>query len=361
MHTPPLYKTEPMKTYILFGVALLVVVTGLMGCNRDVEAERNTVTFVPNVYVAPIEKRDQPLPIRTSGRLASKAEVRLSFKIGGIIEQLNVDEGRSVRRGAVLARLNLAEIDAQVVQATSGLEKAKRDLERVQGLFQDSVATLEQFQDAQTGVEIAEANVRIAEFNRKHAEIKAPAAGRILRRMAERDELVNPGQPVFVFGSSRTGWVARVGLADRDIVKLALSDSARLVFDAYPDQEFKGWVTEVADAADPMSGTFEVEIAIQDPNQLLKSGFIARVDLYPSRGESYFYVPVEALVEGDNREGIMYVYDEASQEAKKVAVQIARILESEIAVANGLEDYDRVVTDGASFLRGDGPVQVTEQ
>ena len=355
-----------MKRNVLLRLApvLLVtglLVTGLMGCNRDVGAESNSVETVPNVFVSSIEQRDQPLPIRTSGRLSSKAEVRLSFKIGGIVERLYVDEGRAVRKGGVLARLNLAEIDAQVVQATSALDKAKRDFDRVESLFKDSVATLEQYQDAQTGLDIAEANVRIAEFNRKHAEIKAPASGRILKRMAEQDELVSPGQPVFVFGSSQTGWVARVGLADRDIVKLALGDSAKLVFDAYPEQVFDGWVTEVADAADPMSGTFEVEVAIEDPEKLLKSGFIARVDLFPTKGESYFYIPVEALVEGNGREGIVYVYDEATQEAKKIAIQIGKLLESEIAVSDGLEDYDKVVTDGAAFLRADGPVQVLEQ
>jgi len=350
-----------MKTNFLLGLGLILIATGLMSCNRDVGAESNSAEPIPNVFVAPIEKRDQPLPIRTSGRLSSKAEVRLSFKIGGIIERLYVDEGRSVRKGGILARLNLAEIDAQVVQATSALEKAQRDFNRVEGLFKDSVATLEQFQDAQTGVDIAEANVRIAEFNRKHAEIKAPSSGRILRRMAEQDELVSPGQPVFVFGSSQTGWVARVGLADRDIVKLALGDSAKLVFDAYPEQVFNGWVTEVADAADPMSSTFEVEVAIEDPGNLLKSGFIARVDLFPSSGDSYFYIPVEALVEGNDREGIVYVYDEENHEAKKVAIQISRLLDSEIAVSGGLEEYDQVVTDGASFLQGDGPVQVMEQ
>ena len=350
-----------MKTYIVLGVAVLIITGGLAGCNRTVEAEINSTAPVSNVYVAPIEKRDQPLPIRTSGRLSSKAEVRLSFKVGGIVERVYVDEGRSVRAGATLARLNLAEIDAQVLQATSSLEKAQRDLKRVEGLYQDSVATLEQFQDAQTGVEIAEANVRIAEFNRKHAEIKAPARGRILKRMVEQDELINPGQPAFMFGSSQTGWVVRVGLADKDIVKVALGDSAKLAFDAYPGQEFSGWVTELADAADPVSSTFEVEVAIEDPSNLLKSGFIARVDLFPSRGETFFYIPVEALVEANGKEGLVYVYDEANQEAKKVSVEISRLFETEIAVSNGLDDYDKVITEGASFLKADGPVQVLEQ
>ena len=176
--------------------------------------------------------------------------------------------------------------------------------------------------------------------------------------MAEKDELLGAGQPVFVFGSNQTGWIVRIGLSDRDIVKLAAGDSARLVFDAYPDQLFKGWVTEVADAADPMSSTFEVEVAIDDPEGRLKSGFIARVDLFPSYGESYMYIPVESLVEGNGREGLVYAYDATSGEARKVPVQIAQILDTQIAISGGLEEYEQVVTDGATFLKGSGPVQV---
>ena len=346
---------------VLYAIGILLIASTLMGCNRSVEAEAGSANAVlPNVMVADIDKTDRPLPIRTSGRLSTKAEVRLSFKIGGIVEGMYAEEGQTVRRGARLARLNLAEIDAQVLQATSALDKAKRDLGRVEGLFKDSVATLEQYQDTQTGLDIAEANVRIANFNRKHAEIVAPAGGRILRRMAEKDELVSPGQPVFVFGSNQTGWIVRIGLSDRDIVKLAAGDSAQLVFDAYPEQLFKGWITEVADAADAANGTFEVEVSVDDPDQLLKSGFIARVDLFPSRGASYMYIPIEALVEGNGREGLVYAYDTSTGEAKKVPVEIAQILDTEIALSSGLETYSQVITDGATFLKGSGPVQVMD-
>ena len=166
----------------LYSIGILLLASSLVGCNRSVEADAgNTGTLLPNVLVADIDKTDRPLPVRTSGRLSTKAEVRLSFKIGGIVEGIYAEEGQRVRRGATLARLNLAEIDAQVLQATSALDKAKRDLGRVEGLYKDSVATLEQYQDAQTGLDIAEANVRIANFNRKHAEIVAPAGGRILK------------------------------------------------------------------------------------------------------------------------------------------------------------------------------------
>lgn len=338
----------------LAGLSLIV-----SGCGRDVDAGTATPAEQPvNVFVKNIAAEKRALPIRTSGRLSTKAEVRLSFKIGGLVDRVFVDEGQRVKKGALLARLNLAEIDAQVVQAKSGLEKAKRDKDRAEGLYADSVATLEQVQDARTAVEIAEANLKIASFNRAHAEIFAPSSGRILNRAAEAGELVGPGQPIYLFGANREGWVVRVGLADQDIVKVAVGDSAKLSFDAYPDELFEGRVTEVADAADPMSSTFEVEIAITDPAGLLKSGFIARVDVYPSQAESLYFLPIEALVEGNEDEAIVYVYDETEKKAKKLPVKIARILGEEIAVKGGLENYTQVITEGASFLNGEGPVRV---
>ena len=349
----------PLLLVLLYSIGIIGASALLSGCSRDAGAGAASTNDVPvAVQTADIEIRDTALPIRTSGRLAGKAEVRLSFKIGGIVDRLFVDEGTRVKKGSRLARLNLAEIDAQVTQAKSGLEKAQRDFERAEGLYQDSVATLEQLQDARTAVELAQASLEIASFNREHAEIVAPSAGRILKRAAESGELVSPGQPVYVFGADREGWVVRAGLADRDIVKLAVGDSAHLAFDPYPDMIFEGWVTEVADAADPLSGTFEVEISIDDPENRLKSGFIARVDLYPSQNENYRVVPIEALVEGNGREGLVYAYVEESGEAKKIPVRIARILDDELVVSEGLEEYSRVVTEGAGFLKGNGAVSV---
>ena len=128
-------------TLVLLSVA---TITGLSlvisGCGRDVDAGPSESAEQPvNVFVKDIAAEKRALPIRSSGRLSTKAEVRLSFKIGGLVDRVFVDEGQRVKRGALLARLNLAEIDAQVMQAKSGLEKSKRDRDRAEGLYADSV------------------------------------------------------------------------------------------------------------------------------------------------------------------------------------------------------------------------------
>jgi RND family efflux transporter MFP subunit len=327
------------------------------------------------VRTADVVEENRALPIRTSGRLAKKAEMTLSFKIGGFVETIRFDEGDRVRKGQILARLDLDEINARVKRAEAALAKAKRDLERARALFRDSVATLEEKQNAQTAVDVAEAELEEAQFNRQHATIVAPADGRIQRRMAEENEQVAPGAPVFEFGAETEGWVMRVGLADEDVVQLRLGSPAEVRFDAFPEETFNARVTEIADAADPISGTFEVELQIADPEDRLKSGLIGTVDLRPADSTRYFFVPTAALVEGDGNLGVVYALTEdalppsradsttarpvsavtsdsaALRRVERRSVRIERILGDEVAIRSGLEGVREVVTYGGAYLR----------
>ncbi|NJK86041.1 MAG: biotin/lipoyl-binding protein [Bacteroidales bacterium] len=88
------------------------------------------------------------LPVRTSGRLTAESEQKLSFRTGGIIKRILVKEGQEVSPGETIAELNLSEIKPQVSMARQAFDKASRDLQRAENLFNDSVATLEMFQNA---------------------------------------------------------------------------------------------------------------------------------------------------------------------------------------------------------------------
>ena len=96
------------------------------------------------VRTAPVEQVSTTPAIQVTGLIASSNEARPSFKTGGVIRRLLVDEGDRVQQGQLLATLDLTEIGAQVGQAREGLNKAERDLQRAQRLLQDSVAKLEE-------------------------------------------------------------------------------------------------------------------------------------------------------------------------------------------------------------------------
>ena len=350
-----MYKHKLTRLIVALVVPLILF---SMKCKNGSQSEQVKYEEKVRVKMVKVEQKEFSLPIHTSGKLSSKTETKLSFKIGGIIESILVDEGQRVQKGQLLARLNLSEINAQVNQARSGFEKAKRDLERIKKLYADAAATLEQVQDATTGLEIANSNLNVAEFNLRHAMIYAPSDGKILKRFVEVNELAAAGIPIFIFGTTSRDWIVRVGVSDRDVVRLRLTDPAFVLFDAYPKTTFQAHITEIAEAADIMSGTFEVELKVNEGTYKLVSGFVAKVDIIPFNKQQTFVIPIEALMEGDGVSGFVYTLDVSKERVKKIPVKISSIFEKNIMVESGLEKVSEVITDGAPYLRDGSVVEV---
>ncbi|MBC8181767.1 efflux RND transporter periplasmic adaptor subunit [candidate division KSB1 bacterium] len=344
--------TRKILISITAGFILLISLVAMLKSNSKTNETRNNKI---TVKTAPVLTKEISLPIHTSGKLASKTEMKLSFKIGGITEDILVEEGQKVRKGQLLAKLDQSEINAKVTQVRSGFAKVSRDLERVKKLYADSVATLEQKQDATTAYEVALSNIKVAEFNLQHSAIYAPQDGKILKRLGEKNELIGAGMPVFFFGSTGKDWIVRAGVSDRDIIRLQLGDSASVLFDAYPDKKFPAYVSEIAEAADPRTGTYEIELVVISTQQKLVSGFVAQTKIFPSDHKRYAIIPIEALVEGDGRNGFVFTLSQNSNEVKKILVRIAFLINDKVAVEYGLENVDNVVTEGSAYL-GEGSV-----
>lgn len=340
----------------------IVLVFILAGCGAQAESPAGEPP-PPPVHVAPVERGVHPLPIRASGRLAARAETPLAFKVGGVIQSILVDEGDRVRAGEPLARLDRTEINAQVREARSALEQARRNLQRTTRLYRDSVATLEEKQNAETAVEMAEARLEQAQFNRRYAVITAPESGPILERRAEEGELVGPNVPVLVLGATGRGWVMRAGLTDRDIVRIQRGDSARVMIDAHPNRRFAARVRQVADAADPRSSTYTVELDVDPAGAAFKSGFVAKADLYPSDADTLTLLPATALVEGEGMRGTVYTLDARADTARvrRTSVRIFRFLDDRLALpGDALPPDATVVTAGAARLEDGDRVAVVE-
>lgn len=332
-----------LRSCVLWTSMLLIA-----GCGSKGKHEKTDSTVI--VGLAEVERREIALPINTSGMLSAGSEMKLSFKVGGIIESIFVDEGESVKEGHALARLDLSEIAARAAQAGSAHEKAVRDLARVERLYADTVVTLEQMQDAKTGLDVALSNLEVAEFNLAHATIRAPSGGTILRRFAEPSELVSAGMPVLLFGAVSEGWVVQAGVSDREVVQISRGDSAIIHFDAYPGMRFAGSVAEIAGSADPRSGAYEIELAVDPCGLRFISGFVAKIKIIPSKRNTFYIVPVEALVEADGDDGFVFAFDPGSKTVRRIPVKIGVFLSGKIGVTGDLAGIGAVVTEGAPYL-----------
>lgn len=373
----------PKYNNLLTAIALAFIISacGDKPVSKMPEATKSQVEVAE---VIPVQHREA---IFATGQLFLEDEAKLSFKIGGIIRNIYVKEGQYVQQGQLLAELKPDEIQAQTQQARLGrqqadiqydnaklaLRLAERDYKNVQGLYQDSVATLEQMENvevqlenarnqlqaAQRGLDLSDESIQIADFNYQFSKIVAPANGTILKKFAESNELVGPGNPIVLFGSKDKAPVIQVNLADKDIVQVQVGDEADITFDAYAEQVFKGTLQEIAGMADPYTNTFEVKIALKTSGKSLLPGFIGRVKIFTSAASMVYKVPIDALGSANGKEGILYLYEKGK--AIETKVSISKIEGKNLLVSRGLDSADLVITTGVGYLENEQNVWLTEK
>lgn len=345
-------------TFRSFTLSLLGALS-LIACSADSRKTTDTIDATP-VRVASARLGPGAPPIDTRGKIAAAKEMQLSFKTGGLIARIHVREGERVQRGQLLAELALDEIEAQTAQAVALASKAQRDLERAERLYADEVVSLETLQNARTQADIAKSAEVAARFNLRYSQITAPRDGVVLRRFNEERELVAPGQPVVALGVDTEGYIIRAALSDRELVQVALGDSAEIAIDAYPNQQISGTVREIAGAAEPMTGLFPIEIAIAETQVRLSSGLVATARLQPLRARetTRVYVPIAAVVEGAGRTA--HVFANENGIARKQRIEVDFITDEHAAVLTGLTQGMEVVTEGALYLQDGEPIQILE-
>ncbi len=333
-----------MKTLPFIAIVLL-----LAACKQEYAQESTPLPTVKRAKVEQLNATSEPLPIYASGKIQSLENAKLSFKTGGIVRRIYVEEGDNVSKGQVLAELDLSEINAQVRQAQANVDKLTRDLARFKRLYADSAATLQSVQDIETGLDVAKANLTIAKFNQTFSKITASASGKILSKMAEQNELVSPGQPIFTISSEAAGMSLDIGLSDRDVVKVKLGDPAMITFDAYPGIKAKAVITEIGADSHPRVGTYGVELTIQDFPYELKNGFFAKASILPSTQQAYYKIPMNALVDGDEKQVSVYLPED--NKAVKASVRPIYIGDDFIAVDEKDLPQVNILTEGAAYLR----------
>jgi membrane fusion protein, multidrug efflux system len=354
-----------MTKYINIGIIAILAEVALSNCQTS-EAQQEPFSAQQETKVIPVKVAEvlathEPIVIESSGVLASKTETNLSFKIGGIVAGIYVDEGHKVKAGQLMAKLDQAEINARVLQAKTSLEKVARNFERIDNLYRDSVATLEQRQDALTAYDVAKSELEVALFDQKHSAIYAPANGKILRKHVNANELVFPGASILEFASTNQDHVIRIGVSDKNIVRVQMNDSARVFFDAYPTALFSAYVSEIGESADEHTGVFEIELTVKpQEGHVMKNGFIGKVKIFTSPDQKYFKIPMDALVEADHEQVSIYVADENTARLEYVKpLQIGNDYFTTPAL--DMEERKMIITSGVAYLKEGDRISIQEK
>ena len=337
------YKIETL----LFSILLLAV--GACGRSSD-NQEQQMPERIP-VRLMTLEVQAKAPVLTVSGRFTTDDETLLSFKHGGVLKALWVKEGDPVKKGQLLASLDPTEIDAATQQAILAYEKAERDYKRIQGLYQDSVATLEQLENTKTMRDVSKQQLDAARFNQEFTEIRATMHGYVLQRYAQVGQVLGPGTPVLrINGAGEGAWQVKVGLSDQEWAAVQIGDSARIYSTLLPEEGTSAYVSHKSEGVDAQTGLFTVHLSLRESlGSALASGAFARAEIQASRLVQTWKIPYDALLDGDQGKGYVFITRDRKT-AEKVEIELSTVHRDYVEVTAGLEDVPYLIISGSAYL-----------
>ncbi len=338
--------------------------------------QRHLKTVIPVVA----RKAGEPIPVRLSaakiseitelvaatGVAGSSRSVRLFCSQPGKIVYLPVEIGDIVEEGQVVVRLENRDLDI-------ALEAQKLKLKRSQAenalygelfKFRESLVNRnlveafqlieDRFKSQMAGIdeEIAIKELRRAEEGIKNLEISSPIRGAVISRQANLGEQVFEKDRLLTIGDYDPIHVV-ADVAEPMIKYLAVGDSAKIRFEAFPNRELTGKIDRIHPRSDPTKKTVEVVLEIANPNRDILPGMSAFLQF--SSTKTSLVIPRLAVVSSVDKHAV-YVVE--SGVARAVNVKTGRVAEKEIEVIEGLQEGDQVVVFGNLSLFEGAEVRV---
>ncbi len=353
------------------------------GCSREELYEK---PLTP-VRVHPVMTQRADGSVRYSASITPYAQVELTFKVNGYIQEIlqlpgadghqrDVQAGDIVKKGTVIARVREAEYvekvkeaEAQLAKAQASLKKSAADFERSSTLFATKSVTApdydrvrSQFEEAQATVDGARAQLETAKLNLQYCALTTPMNGVVLQRNIEVGSFVGPGTAGFVFAD-----VSRVkavfGVPEGMLTTLELGAPLAITVASIRGREFPGQITLISPAADQKSRVFNVGITAPNPQGELKVGMIASLKVAEGeRPEAVTVVPLSAVVRAADDPAGYAVFVVEESNGKTVSrirtVQLGLVYGDKIAATNGLQTGEKVIVTGATLVKDGEPVRI---
>ncbi len=339
-------------------IPLLVAIASLAGCGSKEEPATTAVSAAPGttIQASVVEVKPTTVPIRVevTGQVAAIFQATLSSRIQGTIDKLLVREGMKVSKGQILIRLDSRDLQADVARADADVENTKAHLDRMDQLYTQDAVSKQEMENATRAYRVAEANRKAAEAQLSYTVVRAPFDGVITEKNVEAGELASPGQPLLKMEDPRRLRLETT-VAEGDLKAVSTGDRVPVVIDALGGAVLTGTVSKIFPAGDPRTHTFMVKVDVPETPGL-KSGMFGRLQLDTGAAQTIL-VPSAAVVE---RGELTSLYAVGTDQVSRLRwVKLGRRFESRVEILSGLNEGERVLTDGSRGVDG-AAVQIAE-
>ncbi len=345
---------------------------------------------------------DLIITLKSPGEAVTNMEIDIKAEVSGVIKNLNLEESKHVKKGELLVELDdeeyrlkyenasanrlkflsdylvekrFAEQEASTSADIEKIQKAKDDYDNARKLYSEGRLSRSEFETASSEYELAlieagekkeeilaatknltqaEITVKEAQLDLEKTKIRAPFSGIVYDIQVSPQEHVTAGQELFTLVNiDRIQVQARV--LESEISKMKVGREVDLKFSAYPEKVFKGIVKAISPVINPEDRTCKVTIDVANPEEEIKPGMHADVEIAAEIHKDRLLIPQEAVLVRMGRKMAFVIEGEL---AKWRYIDVGLENEDYVEVLDGVKDGETVIVDGHFTLAHDAKVRI---
>ena len=288
--------------------------------------------------------------VEIQGSVQADDLIAATSEVAGRIIQLNVKEGQFVKKGQLVAKLDLEQLNKQIAEVEKSLELANTVYERQKRLWDQNIGSEIQYLEAKNGKERLEKSLETLRFQLEKANVYSPASGIVEMVITQSGEITAPGAPIFqILNTSQLKVVASV--PETYLTAVNMGEQITVQFPAL-NSEQTARVNLIGRQIDPANRTFAVEAAINNTNGVIKPNLLAIVLIKDYAAENEVVVPIETVQQEVSGKDFVYIKgsNQDGDFAKKVYVDMGRSYQGNVVIENGLEGGEELILEGARGL-----------
>lgn len=290
------------------------------------------------------------------GSVQADKSAFISSETGGRLTSIRAKEGDYIRRGQLIATVDLSSLKTQMAEVETRLSLARTVYQKQKRLWDQNIGTEIQYLQAKNNVEQIEKGLATMNSQLAKANVYAPMSGFVEMEMAKSGEVVGPGSPILqVVNNSKVKIVADVPESFLGVIKRG--QKVDINFPAL-DKKITKRVTMLGRQIDPSNRTFKVEVATSNPKNVFKPNLLSELTFKSFSEKNVIALSLPTILEEVS--GKKYVFVMVDKDGKKVAhkkyVETGESSEGQIIVTEGLEAGDIVITEGARNINENDPV-----
>ena len=295
------------------------------------------------------------------GMVTSDDIVYASSETGGRLTSMTVKEGQYVKKGQLIATVNMESVNKQIAEIEKSLELAKSVYERQDRLWKQNIGSEIQYLQAKNNKERLEKSLETVKYQLTKANVYAPISGAVDKEFLRAGEMAGPGAPIVqILNTYNVKVVADV--PENYLISTKRGQKVDVYFPAL-DEERKERISLLGRSIDPANRTFKIEIKTGNRTGKLKPNLLAEVKINDFTEKDVIVVPLELVQQEVGGKSFVYTVGESEKGkiAEKKYVETGESYDGNVIITSGLSQDMEVIVDGARNLTKGELIEIKNQ